>query len=100
LAASPPPNRVRHPADRQFASSCLPPRLTTTQVPSTTGLWLTLTRTSTVLCARLRGRTGSAIHCANRSPTQQRWLFRQYLWHCSSDESGSHKRVPASNCYG
>ena len=43
-----PPNRVRHPADRQFASGCSPPRLATTQLPSTTGSWLAPTRTSTV----------------------------------------------------
>ena len=44
-----PPNRVRHPADRQFASGCSPPRLAATQLPSTTGSWLAPTRTSTVL---------------------------------------------------
>ncbi|MBK9442618.1 MAG: IS66 family insertion sequence element accessory protein TnpB [Comamonadaceae bacterium] len=44
-----PPNRVRYPADRQFASGCSPPRLAATQLPSTTGPWLTLTRTFTVL---------------------------------------------------
>ena len=31
---SSPPNRVRHPTDRQFASGCSPPRLATTQLPS------------------------------------------------------------------
>ena len=31
---SAPPNRVRHPTDRQFASGCSPPRLATTQLPS------------------------------------------------------------------
>ena len=31
-----PPNRVRYPTDRQFASGCLPPRLTATQLPSAT----------------------------------------------------------------
>ena len=36
-------------ADRQFASSCFPPRLAATQLLSATGPWLTLTRTSTVL---------------------------------------------------
>ena len=54
-----PPNRVRHPADRQFASSCSPPRLAATQLPSATGSWLTLTRTLIVLCARLHERTRS-----------------------------------------
>ena len=33
---SPPPNRVRSPTDRQFASGCSPPRLTATQFPSAT----------------------------------------------------------------
>jgi hypothetical protein len=31
---SSPPNRVRRPTDRQFASGCSPPRLGTTQLPS------------------------------------------------------------------
>jgi hypothetical protein len=31
---SSPPNRVRHPTDRQFTSGCSPPRLVTTQLPS------------------------------------------------------------------
>ena len=31
---SSPPNRVRHPTDRQFASGCSPPRLAATQLPS------------------------------------------------------------------
>jgi len=57
LAANIPPNRVRHPADRQFASGCSPPRLTTTQLPSATELWHTPTRTSTVLIWRHHGRT-------------------------------------------
>jgi hypothetical protein len=52
-----PPNRVRHPADHQFASGCSPPHLAMTQFPSATGLWLTPTRTLTVLFARLHGRT-------------------------------------------
>ena len=52
-----PPNRVRHPADRQFASGCSPPRLATTQLPSASGSWLAPARTYTVLFARLHGRT-------------------------------------------
>ena len=56
-----PPNRVRHPADRQFASGCSPPRLAATQLPSATGLWLTPTRTSTVLLSRLHGRTRPSV---------------------------------------
>ncbi len=62
-----PPNRVRLPADRQFASGCSPPRLAATQLPSATGPWLTLTRTLTVLCARLHERTGSRALAAMRS---------------------------------
>jgi len=54
-----PPNRVRQPTDRQFASGCSPPRLATTQLPSTTGPWLTPTRTFTVQMWRLCGRTHS-----------------------------------------
>ena len=49
LVANTPPNRVRFTADRQFVSSCSPPHLAMTQLLSTTGPWLTLTRTSTVL---------------------------------------------------
>jgi len=49
LAAITPPNRVRFTAHRQFVSSCSPPHLAMTQLLSTTGPWLTLTRTSTVL---------------------------------------------------
>ena len=67
LAANTPPNRVRHPADRQFASSCSPPRLTTTQLLSATELWYTLTRTYTVLIWRHRGRTTEPLR-GRRSP--------------------------------
>ena len=34
LVAAAPPNRVRHPTDRHFASGCSPPRLAATQLPS------------------------------------------------------------------
>ena len=51
------PNRVRYPTDRQFASSCSPPRLAATQLPSATELWHTPTRTCTVLIWRHHGRT-------------------------------------------
>jgi hypothetical protein len=54
---SSPPNRVRHPTDRQFASGCSPPRLAATQLPSATELWHTPTRTFTVLMWRPHGRT-------------------------------------------
>ena len=52
-----PPNRVRHPTDRSFASGYSPPRLTTTQLPSATGPWHTRTRTLTVQTMRPHGRT-------------------------------------------
>jgi hypothetical protein len=57
LANNIPPNRVRYPADRQFASGCFPPRLTTTQLPSATELWHTPTWTCTMLINRHHGRT-------------------------------------------
>jgi hypothetical protein len=52
-----PPNRVRQPTDRSFASGYSPPRLATTQLPSATGPWHTRTRTYTVLTMRPHGRT-------------------------------------------
>src|SRR5262249_16982277 len=54
---SSPPNRVRPPTDQQFASGCSPPRLTATQLPSATELWLPPTRNFTVLMWRPHGRT-------------------------------------------
>jgi len=66
-----PPNRVRHPADRQFASGCSPPRLAATQLPPATGLWLTPTRTSTVPLRRLYGRTHSGAGRNPDSPLSQ-----------------------------
>ena len=63
-----PPNRVRHPAHRQFASSCSPPRLAATQLPSATGPWLTLARTLTVLVSRLHGRTHSRQRPGTHAP--------------------------------
>ena len=59
LVANIPPNRVRSPTDHQFASGCSPPRLIATQLPSTTWLWFTMTRTFTVLIKRLPKRTHS-----------------------------------------
>jgi hypothetical protein len=56
---SSPPNRVRYPTDQQFASGCSPPRLTATQLPSATELWLPPARTFTVLIWRPHGRTRS-----------------------------------------
>ena len=55
------PNRVRYPADRQFALGCSPPRLAATQLPSATELWHTPTRTFTVLMWRPHGRTHSGF---------------------------------------
>ena len=52
-----PPNQVRHPTDRQFASSYSPPRLATTQLLSATELWQTPTGTSTLQVVRPHGRT-------------------------------------------
>ena len=63
---SSPPNRVRSPTDQQFASGCSPPRLAATQLPSATELWLSPTRTCTVLLWRLHGRTHSG---AGRNPS-------------------------------
>ena len=65
LVANMPPNRVRSPTDHQFASGCSPPRLMATQLPSTTWLWFTMTRTFTVLIKRLPRRTHS---CESRNP--------------------------------
>ena len=58
---STPPNRVRLPTDRQFASGCSPRRLEPTQLPSATELWHTPTRTFTVLMSRHHGRTHSRM---------------------------------------
>ena len=54
---SSPPNRVRSPTDRQFASGCSPRRFEPTQLPSATELWHTPARTFTVLMWRHHGRT-------------------------------------------
>ena len=65
------PNRVRHPADRQFASGCFPPRIAATQLPSATRPWPAPTRTSTVLCGCACGRTGSRL-CRRSFPAVSR----------------------------
>src|SRR6266498_4548345 len=57
LVAAPPPNRVRSPTDRQFASGCSPRRFEPTQLPLATELWHTPTRTFTVQMWRPHGRT-------------------------------------------
>ena len=56
-----PPNQVRQPTDCRFTSSCSPPRLATTQLPSITGLRPTQARTFTALAKRPRGRTMPAF---------------------------------------
>ena len=68
---SSPPNRVRYPTDQQFASGCSPPRLAATQLPSATELWLSPTRTFTVLIWRPHGRTIPAV----TGMTEPRRLF-------------------------
>jgi hypothetical protein len=54
---SSPPNRVRYPTDRQFASGCSPPRLAATQLPSTKETRHSPARTSTAPTKRPHGRT-------------------------------------------
>src|SRR6266498_3581254 len=60
LVAAPPPNRVRSPTDRQFASGCSPRRFEPTQLPLASELWHTPARTFTVLMWRPHRRTHSA----------------------------------------
>jgi hypothetical protein len=74
LAANIPPNQVRHPTDRQFASGCFTPRLTATQLPSATEPWHTPTRTSTVLIRRPHGRTRVGIAHPLAEPRHKRWV--------------------------
>src|SRR5215475_5216218 len=64
LVAAPPPNRVRSPTDRHFASSCSPRRFGPTQLPLATELWHTPARTFTVLMWRPHGRTHSRMFLA------------------------------------
>src|SRR6266511_3584174 len=59
LVAAPPPNRVRSPTDRQFASGCSPRRFEPTQLPLASELWHTPARTFTVLMWRPHRRTHS-----------------------------------------
>src|SRR5215472_17293717 len=61
LVAAPPPNRIRSPTDRHFASSCSPRRFGPTQLPLATELWHTPARTFTVLMWRPHGRTHSRM---------------------------------------
>jgi hypothetical protein len=80
---SSPPNRVRYPTDRQFASGCSPPRLAATQLPSASELWLTPTRTLTVLMWRPHGRTHAG---ENRHPG--------ILWGRIADARSGFRRAP------
>src|SRR6266496_3528877 len=61
LVAAPPPNRVRSPTDRQFASACSPRRFEPTQLPLASELWHTPARTFTVLMWRPHRRTHSRM---------------------------------------
>ena len=61
LVAAPPPNRVRSPTDRQFASGCSPRRFEPTQLPLASELWHTPARTFTVLMWRPHRRTHSRM---------------------------------------
>jgi hypothetical protein len=64
------PNRVRYPTDRQFTSSCSPPPLTRTQLPSVTAFRPNLTGTCTLLIRytykRTRERPPCRSGCAKR----------------------------------
>src|SRR6266511_254251 len=64
LVAAPPPNRVRSPTDRQFASGCSPRRFEPTQLPLASELWHTPARTFTVLMWRPHRRTHSRMSLA------------------------------------
>ena len=70
---STPPNRVRLPTDRQFASGCSPRRLAPTQLPSATELWHTPTWTFTMLMWRPYGRTHSGqVRDSGREPESRK----------------------------
>jgi len=56
------PNRVRHPTDQRFTSSCSPPPLTRTQLLSVTTFRPNLARTFTLLIQHTYKRTSAAIH--------------------------------------
>ena len=77
-----PPNQVRHPADRHFASGCFPPRLTTTQLPSTTVLWHTPTRTLTLLISRHPGRTTKPLRGSFFSEFTTSLRYEIYFLYC------------------
>ena len=75
-----PPNRVRYPTDWSFASGCSPPHLTVTQLPSATGLDVTLDRTFTNLACNAHRRTRRVFQtrinkkCAAKCRTHTRCL--------------------------
>jgi hypothetical protein len=81
-----PPNRVRSPTDRQFASGCSPPRFAATQLPSATELWLSPAWTSTMLMWRPHGRTHPG---ENRGPAPNLdTVFQRYDGRCPSPYAG------------
>ncbi len=62
------PNRVRHPADQRFTSSCSPPPLARTQLLSVTTFRPNLARTCTLLIRYTYKRTSRHTPCAVRQP--------------------------------
>ena len=73
-----PPNQVRIPTDWSFISSCSPPHLAVTQLLLISELWLTLTRTFTVLFMRLHRRTWASQ--AQRQPTLAQATLATCRW--------------------
>ncbi len=92
-----PPNQVRYPADRQFASSCSPPRLATTQLLSASGSWLAPARTSTVLCVRLHGRTHSGVRRNPANGSAKPECTVEYLWIPGAALAGSPEMTASSH---
>ncbi len=64
------PNRVRHPTDQRFTSSCSPPPLARTQLLSVTKFRPTSTRTFTLLIRYTYKRTSRHTPCAVRYGTR------------------------------
>src|SRR4029450_7150246 len=105
-----PPNQVRHPTDRQFASGCSPPRLAATQLPSATELWPTPAGTSTLQIARPRGRTlnrsrgsrlqaSAAISCAAGSAMLLSEAIRLVHRQEQNHEPIDSRRLPTSSAH-
>ena len=69
LAANIPPNRVRCPTDRQFASGCSPPRLTATPLPSAT---------------ESVAYSDTDLHRADETPLRAYWERRLAAMNCGS----------------